>query len=122
MTPDALQGLIAYRALGDKAAYVRQRGFEPLQQEQMVLQYVDKHGKITRGEAAELCRLASHQARDLLARLVARDALAMHGARKGAFYERPSKYLDDSKSARSGSKNPLETPNLEVPSYPGSRK
>jgi ATP-dependent DNA helicase RecG len=27
----------AYRALGDRAAYVRQRGFEPLQQEQMVL-------------------------------------------------------------------------------------
>ncbi len=87
----------AYRALGDKAAYVRQRGFEPLQQEQMVLQYVEKHGRITRREAADLCRIASHQARDLLARLVERGELSRHGAKKGAFYERASKYMDDSK-------------------------
>ena len=80
----------AYRALGDKAGYVRQRGFEPLQQEQMVLQYVDKHGRITRREAAELCRVASHQARDLLGRLVGRGKLVLKGARKGAFYERAS--------------------------------
>ncbi|MCR4414307.1 MAG: hypothetical protein NUV77_17960 [Thermoguttaceae bacterium] len=32
-----------YRRLGKPAAYVRQRGFEPLRQEQMVLQYVGKH-------------------------------------------------------------------------------
>ena len=80
----------AYRALGDKAGYVRQRGFEPLQQEQMVLQNVDKHGRITRREAAELCRVASHQARDLLGRLVGRGKLVLKGARKGAFYERAS--------------------------------
>jgi ATP-dependent DNA helicase RecG len=55
--------------LGQPAAYVRQRGFEPLQQEQMVLQYVEKHGRITRSEAAELCRLASSQAYRLLKRL-----------------------------------------------------
>jgi len=58
-----------YRALGDKAAYVRQRGFEPLQQEQMVLQYVEKHGSIGRSETAELCRLGSQQAYRLLKRL-----------------------------------------------------
>jgi len=58
-----------YRRLGQPAAYVRQRGFEPLQQEQMVLQYVEKHGRITRSEAAELCRLASSQAYRLLKRL-----------------------------------------------------
>jgi ATP-dependent DNA helicase RecG len=58
-----------YRRLGQPAAYVRQRGFEPLQQEQMVLQYVEKHGRITRSEAAELCRLTSSQAYRLLKRL-----------------------------------------------------
>jgi ATP-dependent DNA helicase RecG len=31
-----------YRRLGISSAYVRQRSFEPLQQEQMVLQYVQK--------------------------------------------------------------------------------
>jgi len=30
-------------------------GFEPLQQEQIVLQYVDAHGEITRAQAADLC-------------------------------------------------------------------
>ena len=59
----------SYRALGDKAAYVRQRGFEPLQQEQMVLLHVEKHGNITRREAAELCRISSYQAYRLLNRL-----------------------------------------------------
>ena len=78
----------AYRALGDKAAYVRQRGFEPLQQEQMVLQYVGKHGRITRREAAELCRIGPYQATRLLNRLVKDGRLLRHGERKGAWYER----------------------------------
>jgi ATP-dependent DNA helicase RecG len=46
-----------YRRLGQPAAYVRQRGFEPLQQEQMVLQYVDKFGRITRKETCTLCQV-----------------------------------------------------------------
>lgn len=81
----------AYRRLGDKAAYVRQRGFEPLQQEQMVLQYVAKHGRITRREAAELCRLSPDQAKRVLARLVERGELLSRGERRGAFYELPPK-------------------------------
>jgi ATP-dependent DNA helicase RecG len=58
-----------YRRLGEKTAYVHQRGFEPMQQEQMVLQYVEKHGSIGRGEVAELCRLSPPQAYRLLKRL-----------------------------------------------------
>lgn len=44
-----------YRELGQSADYVRLAGFEPIQQEQMVLQYVRTHGRITRKEAVELC-------------------------------------------------------------------
>jgi ATP-dependent DNA helicase RecG len=77
-----------YRALGDKAAYVRQRGFEPLQQEQMVLQYVEKHGRITRGEVAELCRIGPHQATRLLGNMVNDGRLVRNGERKAAWYER----------------------------------
>ncbi|MCL5677444.1 MAG: putative DNA binding domain-containing protein [Firmicutes bacterium] len=77
-----------YRRLGDKAAYVRQRGFEPLQQEQMVLQYVEKHGRITRREAAALCRLSPDQAYRLLMRLAEGGKLARHGTKKAAWYER----------------------------------
>lgn len=78
-----------YLRLGDKAAYVRQHGFEPLQQEQMVLQYVEKHGKITRAETADLCRTTSDQAKRLLARLTNGGKLVRHGMRRAAWYERP---------------------------------
>ena len=88
----------AYRRLGQKkAAYIRQRGFEPLQQEQMVLQYVEQHGRITRREAAELCQISPLQARDLLARLVKGSKLVRHGTRRGAFYGLESIDMDESK-------------------------
>jgi ATP-dependent DNA helicase RecG len=79
----------AYRALGDKAAYVRQRGFEPLQQEQMVLQYVEKHGRITRKDAAELCRVTGPQAYRLLDRLAQQGLVEREGERgRGVGYRR----------------------------------
>lgn len=82
----------AYRALGDKAAYVRQRGFEPLQQEQMVLQYVEKHGRITRKEAAELCRISGPQAYRLLDRLAEQGLLTREGGRgRGVSYRKGAK-------------------------------
>jgi len=76
-----------YRRLGQPAAYVRQHGFEPMQQEQMVLQYVEKHGRITRHEAAELCRLSPDQAYRLLTRLTEEAKLTRRGTKKGAWYE-----------------------------------
>jgi ATP-dependent DNA helicase RecG len=79
----------AYRLLGDKAGYVRQRGFEPLQQEQMVLQYVEKHGRITRNEAAGLCRISGPQAYRLLDRLARQGLVTREGARgRGVAYTR----------------------------------
>jgi ATP-dependent DNA helicase RecG len=93
-----------YRRLGDKAGYVRQRGFEPMQQEQMVLQYVAKHGRITRREAADLCRIGSLQARDLLGRLALQGRLVLRGIKRGAAYELPPKEVDESKTVLSGSK------------------
>ncbi|WP_322778153.1 DNA glycosylase AlkZ-like family protein [Frankia sp. Cas4] len=79
-----------YRALRESAAYVRVRGFEPLQQEQMVLSYVDAHGRITRGDVADLCALSPSQATRLLQRLADKGELVLLGAKRGAYYERPS--------------------------------
>lgn len=81
-----------YRRLGQPAAYIRQRGFEPLQQEQMILQYVEKHGKITRREAAELCQLSPDQAYRLLSKMVQSGRLVLVGTKKGAKYKLPNKY------------------------------
>jgi ATP-dependent DNA helicase RecG len=75
-----------YRRLGLPAAYVRRRGFEPIQQEQMILQYVQAHGRITRREAAELCQIQPYQALYLLNKLVHAGKLIQKGKGRGAFY------------------------------------
>jgi len=76
-----------YRRLGEKAAYIRQRGFEPLQQEQMVLQYVASHRRINRSETAALCQIGSEQAKRLLQRLVEMGKLVRRGQGKATWYE-----------------------------------
>jgi ATP-dependent DNA helicase RecG len=78
-----------YRALESSAGYVRVRGFEPLQQEQMVLAFVSAHGRINRAQAAELCAIAPEQAGRLLRRLAAEGKLVQRGERRGSFYQLP---------------------------------
>lgn len=78
-----------YRVLEAAPGYVRVRGFEPLQQEQMVLQYVDAHGQITRSQAADLCSLGSEQASRLLRRMAKDGTLERRGERRAAVYTRP---------------------------------
>ncbi len=81
-----------YRRLGKKAAYVRQRGFESHQQEQMALQYAEKHGSIARKEAAELCQITPPQAYRLLQRLVDKGLLEPTIKRgRGARYRKKRK-------------------------------
>lgn len=76
-----------YRAMGGEAAYVRTRGFDRIQQEQMVLTYATEHGSITRSQAAELCHLSPDQASRLLARLRDEGRLIMIGSRRTARYQ-----------------------------------
>ncbi|MDS1271828.1 putative DNA binding domain-containing protein [Lipingzhangella sp. LS1_29] len=79
----------ADRELQAPEGYTRIRGFEPLQQEQMVLTHVTAHGSITRGQAAELCALSPSQASRLLKRLVSEGKLRQQGERKGTYYALP---------------------------------
>ena len=80
-----------YRGMGQHAAHTRARGFEPIQQEQMVVNYVATHGSITRQAVSELCQLASVPARSLLKRLVRRGELTPVGTGRNTRYERRSK-------------------------------
>lgn len=77
-----------YRHSGQKAAYVRQAGFDPIQQEQMVLAYIDKHGSIKRAEVAELCRLSLPQAYHLLKSLEKQGKIKQSGRMRYAVYKR----------------------------------
>ena len=74
------------RRLGEASTYVRMRGFESLQQEQVLLEYVQKHGRITRRELAELCKIGQFQAGRLLKRMVDSGQLKLQGTGRGAHY------------------------------------
>ena len=78
-----------YRRFGEPAQYVRVRGFDRIQQEQMVLTFVDRHGSITRREATELCRIPSERASRLLRRLRDEGRLDLVGKRRAARYVKP---------------------------------
>ena len=77
-----------YRKLGQDAGYVRQAGFDRVQQAQMVLSLVAQKGAISRRDVVELCQLSPDQATRLLRALAAEGKLVRHGDRKGATYAR----------------------------------
>lgn len=77
-----------YELLGKEAEYVRQAGFDRLQQEQMVLNFIDINGEIARKDVMRLCRLNSDQAYKLLKHMVDSQAIEKHGEKKGAAYVR----------------------------------
>ena len=75
-----------YSKIGEKSGYVRQTGFDPIQQEQMILSYIKQHHSIKRGEAAELCRISPDQAKRLLKKLLEEGKIVSKGKKKGAYY------------------------------------
>jgi len=75
-----------YRALNEHSAYVRVRSFDTIQQEQMVLTYVEAHGRITRREAADLCAITPEQASQLLRRMASTGSIALMGEKRGSYY------------------------------------
>ena len=77
-----------YRKAGKKSEYIRQAGFAPIQQEQMVLTYIDKHRSIKRADVMDLCHLDRNQAYRLLAKMKAAEQIKQIGEQKGAIYER----------------------------------
>lgn len=75
-----------YRDFGQSTDYIRQAGFDPIQQEQMVLQYVTTHGRIARKDVVNLCRISEDQASHLLRKLHGENRLMLDGKGRGAFY------------------------------------
>lgn len=77
-----------YRRFGQVQGYVRTKGFDELQQTQMILNFVDAEGRITRGKAASLCRITDPQAYYLLRKMVSDNVLELAGKGRGAHYVR----------------------------------
>ena len=77
-----------YKKTGQKAAYVRQAGFDTIQQEQMVVKFIETHGSIKRADVVDLCKIGPFQATRLLKRLSREGKIEPRGKGKGAFYVR----------------------------------
>jgi len=86
---DYLLSAGVYREMGRPEAYVYARGFEPLQMEQMILQYVAAHSSIARREAAELCRISRRRAGYLLQKMTERGMLERVARGRSTFYRIP---------------------------------
>jgi ATP-dependent DNA helicase RecG len=68
-----------YHRLGQPEAYVRTKGISAARHEALVEEYARAHGKITRGNVAELCGVSRDHASRLLARMVAKGKLVRLG-------------------------------------------
>ncbi|NCB40516.1 MAG: ATPase, partial [Erysipelotrichia bacterium] len=75
-----------YKKSGEKAAYVRQAGFDTIQQEQMILNFIEKHGSIKRSDVIELCRLSKDQAYKILTKLKKQDKIKLSGQGRDSIY------------------------------------
>jgi ATP-dependent DNA helicase RecG len=78
-----------YRSAGQSADYVRQAGFDKIQQETMVFKFLRTHGRITRKDVVELCRITDDQATYILRKLCEDGRLELVGKGRGAFYRAP---------------------------------
>lgn len=76
-----------YRAIGPASAYTRAAGFEPLQQEQMVLAHLRAHGRITRLDVIDLCQSTPDRAKWLLHKLLQRGSIVRLGTGRGTYYQ-----------------------------------
>ncbi len=75
-----------YKELGAEVEYTRQVGFDRLQQEQLVRNYVRQNGAIRRRDVMDLCRLDRGQAYRLLQKLVNAGILDRTGIKRGTYY------------------------------------
>jgi predicted HTH transcriptional regulator len=78
-----------YRSSGRPADYVRQAGFDKIQQEHMLFKFLRTHGQITRKDVVELCRISDDQATYLLRKLCQEGKLQLTGKGRGAVYRSP---------------------------------
>lgn len=78
-----------YRALGQQAEYTRQAGYDPIQQEQMVLNHVRTFSRIRRPDVVRLCQLTEDQATRLLTRMTEGGQLVAEGDRRWRSYVLP---------------------------------
>ena len=74
-----------YKQLGQNAEYVRQAGFDELQQVELIRNLARQQTRIKRDDVIRLCRLDPRQAKHKLDQMVASGVLARHGEKRGTY-------------------------------------
>lgn len=77
-----------YSISNNKAGYIRQRGWDTLQEREMIMSHFDKYSEITREGVAELCRCTANHASWLLRQLVEEGVLVLCGKGRGSYYKK----------------------------------
>jgi len=76
-----------YQKMGITAGYVRQAGFDSIQHEQMIVNFIRQRKRIQRQEVVDLCQIGPYQATRLLDKLVKAKNLKRLGQKRGVYYE-----------------------------------
>ena len=71
-----------------RIAYTRQRGWDTMQERELILAHLNQYNRITREDVIELCRCTPNHASWLLRRLVQDEIIRLCGAGRGAFYQK----------------------------------
>ena len=76
-----------YQRFKMRTEYIRARGFDLPQMEQMALEYLHNHGRISRSDIAGLCKINEDQAYRLLRKLIEKHPqIQSRGAGKNTHY------------------------------------
>lgn len=75
-----------YSITNNKAGYTRQRGWDTMQERELIVAHLNQYNKITREDVVELCRCTPNHASWLLRQLVKAEIIQLCGAGRGAFY------------------------------------
>ncbi|NOT68290.1 MAG: ATPase [Methylophilaceae bacterium] len=77
---------LLYDLQGKRAEYIRQAGFNKLQSEQLVKNFIQKHGRVTRSDVMTLCNMTKIQAYRLLKKMSDEKFIEKQGDKKSSFY------------------------------------
>ncbi|QXO93738.1 putative DNA binding domain-containing protein [Methanospirillum purgamenti] len=76
-----------YKRLNESSEYVRAKGYDPIQLEQMVISWFKVHPRITRSDVMKLCFLSKNQATRLLLSMTEKySEMQREGVGKGTYY------------------------------------
>ena len=77
-----------YSITNNRAGYTRQRGWDAMQERELILMHLDKYNEIKRNDIVELCRCTPNHASWLLRQLVEERIVELCGQGRGAYYKK----------------------------------